>query len=100
MLGRAIAFLLAASCSLIAPALDAQAAAQPNKYELWNRGLRAAEPDPSRGVEVRDLVLQRDAGELRFDQGRLHLLQPIDGRVIGAVFVGRGRFRMAAPIRI
>jgi hypothetical protein len=83
------------------PASEARAQAPaPTAYEVWNRALRAAAPSPSRAAEVQNLVLRRDVGELAFESGRLHLLEPIEGRVVGAVFVGRGRFTMSAPIPV
>ncbi len=63
----------------------------------WYRGLRELAPDPARGAVVEGLSLERDAGTLHFDHGQVHLLQPIDGREIGAVFVGEGRFEMSTP---
>jgi hypothetical protein len=91
-----VVLLVAAACW---PAREARAQADaPTEYERWNRALRGIAPNPSRGAEVRGLVLQRDVAELALEAGRLHLLEPIDGRVVGAVFVGQGRFRMSAPI--
>src|SRR5688572_8400003 len=83
------ALLLAA-----APGAEGQAGASPSD---WHLSLRALAPDPARGAAVQGLVLARDAGTFYLDRGRIHLLQPIDGRTVGAVFVGEGRFEMAAP---
>jgi hypothetical protein len=57
-------------------------------------------PDPARSAAVRGLVLRRDAGVLELDEGRLWLLPPINGRTVGAVFVGQGNFRFTPPSAI
>jgi len=67
------------------------------EFSIWHQGLRDLRPDPTRGAEVQGLTLTRDAGTFRFLNGQIHLLEPIDGRTIGAVFVGQGLFEMAAP---
>src|SRR5262245_16955441 len=51
--------------------------------------LRAARPD-GRRVPVSGLTLSRDAFQFRFDSGAFHFLAPVEGRTLGAVFVGRG----------
>ncbi len=68
-----------------------------NELATWVRELRASAPDPSRTATVEDLTLRRDEGELHFARGILQLFTPIDGRTLGAVFVGEGTFRMTAP---
>jgi hypothetical protein len=79
-------------------ALPLDAAAQAGSSpRAWYEGIRALRPDAARGAAVQGLVLARDAGVLRFDRGQIHLLQPIAGRTVGAVFVGEGRFELAAP---
>src|SRR5688572_26210733 len=80
----------------LARATDASAQATASPSE-WHEGLRALRPDPARGTVVEGLVLARDAGTFHLDRGQIHLLQPVAGRTIGAVFVGEGRFEKAAP---
>ena len=82
------------------PLPTAVPAADSTAYDLWYAGLRAAEIDASMGAEVHDLVLERDEGTLRFSEGRLQLLAPIQGRVYGLVFVGRGTFTLTPPIDV
>ena len=43
-------------------------------------------------AEVADLTLKKDVGTFTFRTGRLVLLPPVEGRVTGAVFQGRGEF--------
>lgn len=51
--------------------------------------LRAARPK-GKAVSVKDLSLVRDAFRFRFDSGVFQFLEPVDGRVTGAVFTGEG----------
>ena len=55
--------------------------------------LRGAKPD-GRTIPVHNLVLERDAFRFQLDSGALHLLVPVGGRTIGAVFVGQGSYRL------
>lgn len=70
---------------------------QPAAYTEMYGGLRDLRPDPTRGAAVEGLRLERDAGTFHFDRGRIHLLEPVAGRTLGAVFVGEGRFELVAP---
>lgn len=56
--------------------------------------LRGARPD-GRRVPVRGLVLERDAFRFQFDSGAIHFLKPVEGRTVGAVFVGSGSYRLS-----
>jgi hypothetical protein len=56
--------------------------------------LRGAKPD-GRKIPVQNLVLERDAFRFQLDSGALYLLAPVEGRTIGAVFVGQGSFRLS-----
>jgi len=69
-------------------------------YGRWYAGLREARVDATKGAEVRDLVLERDEGTVRFAEGRLQLLEPVQGRVYGAVFIGRGSFTLSPPVPV
>ncbi|HEV7669371.1 MAG TPA: M1 family aminopeptidase [Thermoanaerobaculia bacterium] len=55
--------------------------------------LRAAKPD-GRTLPVSGLVLERDAFRFEFTSGTFHFLAPVEGRTIGAVFLGQGSFRL------
>ncbi|HEX7183057.1 MAG TPA: M1 family aminopeptidase [Thermoanaerobaculia bacterium] len=56
--------------------------------------LRNAKPD-GRKIPVQNLVLERDVFRFQLDSGAFHLLAPVDGRTIGAVFVGQGSYRLS-----
>lgn len=51
--------------------------------------------DSSRIANVRSLMIERDAGALVLEEGRLAFAKPLGGRRVAAVFVGRGSFRFA-----
>src|SRR6202047_2602748 len=56
--------------------------------------LRAARPD-GRVAAVHGLVLDRDVFHFELESGTVHFLEPVAGRTIGAVFLGRGTLRLS-----
>jgi len=56
--------------------------------------LRAARPD-GRVATVHGLVLDRDVFHFELESGVFHFLEPVAGRTIGAVFLGRGTLRLS-----
>ncbi len=97
---RSVAGAWVLCAALSAAATTAQAQVLPPPYDSLYEGLRHAEPDPDRGVRVHDVVVREDAGTIHLIDGDLSLLRPIGGKTVGAVFVGRGRFTMQAPIAV
>ena len=61
-------------------------------YDVLFDELMRMEPRAERSAEVSNLVLQRDAGRFTLQSGRLHLLTPVGGRTVAAVFTGSGIF--------
>ncbi|MBI3949654.1 MAG: hypothetical protein HY314_04270 [Acidobacteria bacterium] len=49
---------------------------------------------------VANVELKRDAGRFRLRQGTFYFFSPVKDRVIGAVFVGQGRFHMRPPTQV
>ncbi len=47
---------------------------------------------------IRGLKLQRDAALFAFEQGTFYFLNPVEDRVLGAIFLGQGVFRLAPPV--
>ncbi len=80
-------FALLAVVCIFCPS-SASAASDPT-YQA----LRASRPD-GRQIPVHNLVLERDAFRFQLDSGSLHLLKPVAGRTVGAVFLGHGSFRL------
>jgi hypothetical protein len=48
-------------------------------------------------ASVNGLVLKRDVGRFVFESGKFYLLTPVNGRTVGAVFMGTGTFSFAPP---
>ena len=93
------ALLCAAPCaSLRAQAPAAPAAAVPATYMERYHALLDVAPLKDRVADVHHLVLQRDAGQLILESGKLYLLSPVGGRTVGAVFEGSGRFVFKPPV--
>lgn len=80
-------------------ALSAQAsrsqAQVPNEYLALREAIETLEPDLSAVARVEGLTLERPAARLELTQGELALLR-LGDRVVGAVFVGSGRFTFEA----
>lgn len=95
-----VAFLAAAAMPATATAFQsatekAQAGGGPSSAKTSNpRALYAALndliPTAEDVYEVENLVLERDEIRIRLEEGKLSFYEPIDGRITGAVFSGRG----------
>lgn len=84
-----VGLAFAASCLAGALAAPLQAVTDPTYAAL-----RGARPD-GRKIPVQNLVLERDAFRFELGSGALHLLAPVGGRTVGAVFVGQGSYRLS-----
>ena len=73
----------------------AVAAAPASAYLERYRELDRIGPLSDQVADVQHLVLERDAGRLTLERGRLWLFSPVGGRTVGAVFRGSGRFAFA-----
>jgi hypothetical protein len=82
-------------------ALTASSAGQDNEQviKLYDQ-IRNASLDEQKVAEVEGLVLKRDMASFRLNKGRICLLQPIQGKVCGAVFVGEGVFEFSPPTEV
>jgi hypothetical protein len=76
--------------AVLCAALAAPLAAAPDPMYT---ALRNARPD-GRKIAVQNLSLDRDVFHFQFDSGTFHFLAPVDGRTVGAVFVGHGSYRL------
>ena len=68
------------------------ALARGNSDPLYN-ALRAARP-AGPAVAVQDLKLERDVFRFHFVRGSFQFLEPVSGRVTGAVFTGEGTWQL------
>jgi hypothetical protein len=55
---------------------------------------------PAEAYRVENIELKRDVGTLTLRTGQIVFLPPVLGRVVAAVFVGEGRFRMKPAVRL
>ena len=74
--------------------IEPNGAAQPPNTQKDYAALRADLPGGD-SATVKDLTLEREGGAFHFDAGDFYFYSPVEGRVTGAVFVGRGRFDLA-----
>lgn len=73
---------------------------KPNRDPLYQRlrqGSNAPDSFSGEYATVTNLVLQRDAGTFTLRSGELYFLAPVDGRTVGAVFIGDGEFHLVPP---
>lgn len=89
----AVAVAAACLASLAGPARGASEAPADSPKDPVYAALRAAKPD-GRTLAAKGLVLERDAFRFEFATGTFHFLAPVEGRTIGAVFLGQGTFRL------
>jgi len=67
-----------------------ETAAIPTEPRALYETLNALRPDGARVYTVKDLTLRRDVVSITFTEGKLAFLEPLGGRITGAVFSGRG----------
>jgi aminopeptidase N len=63
-----------------------------SSYEQRYTELVSTMPQLNAMAQVSGLVVERDAGRFTFESGNFHLLTPVAGRAVGAVFLGKGTF--------
>src|SRR5260370_13555678 len=51
-------------------------------------------------ILVKDFTLKRDAGTFLFKSGAFYLLEPVNGKITGAVFLGDAAFALTPPIEV
>src|SRR5260370_37097204 len=51
-------------------------------------------------IPVKDFKLKRDAGTFLFKNGIFYLLEPVNGKITGAVFLGDAAFTLTPPIEV
>jgi hypothetical protein len=86
---------------VIGPAISGIARGQ--DFDRWGQlynQIKDIPFDESKVALVESLVLRRDVAVFRLNEGRIHLFEPVGGRIIGAVFVGEGVFEFSPPTEI
>ena len=79
----------------IAP-VAAPAAAQGQAGDIMTR-LSELRLDPDRIHRIRDVTIRRDVISIAFERGVIAFLEPVEGRVTGAVFAGSGDLLLVPP---
>ena len=98
---RPFAAAVSALFLVLAGAFDLpDAAAAATEYEKVFAQLADIAPDPSRVAAVHGAILKRDLATFEFIDGQMALFRPVEGRVWGAVFTGRGTFSFRPPTEI
>ena len=72
--------------------------AQQTPYDSVFDQLKNLAPLPAAVAPVNNVVLRRDAMELRLESGTAYLLTPVSGRTVGIAFVGRGTLIFEPPL--
>jgi hypothetical protein len=90
---------LAAQLATAAGAPPAAESAARSYDVLFDELLRMS-PRADRVAEVSNLTLQRDVARFTLQSGRIHLLTPVGGRTVGAVFRGKGEFSFAPAAQV
>jgi hypothetical protein len=67
---------------------------EPNYVKLRNIKVGAE------AIHVKDFSLKREAGVFTFKSGAFQFVEPVNGRITGAVFVGDGTFVLTPPIEL
>ncbi|HXE09232.1 MAG TPA: hypothetical protein VN612_15120 [Acidobacteriaceae bacterium] len=68
--------------------------ARPANSDKIYTELRADRPG-GESFTVKDFSLKREGAVIHFDEGNFYLYSPVEGRVTGAVFEGKGEFKLA-----
>ncbi len=66
-------------------------------YQQFRQKSNAPDSFGGPAATVSGLVLHRDAATFKFNSGEIYFLAPIDGRTVGAVFLGDGDMTLTPP---
>ncbi len=61
------------------------------------RAVKSPSFDPAQVAEVADFSLRKGEATFQFEKGRFYFTEPVSGRVVSVVFIGRGRLRLPLP---
>ena len=68
-----------------------------NDYEKFYHHFKNISADENEILEVKNLVLRRDRGEILFKNGTFFFNKPFNNRIYSAVFIGEGVFSYTPP---
>jgi Peptidase family M1 domain len=79
-----------------APLSPARALANNDPFYVKLRNIHLG----AEAIPVKDFILKRDAGTFVFKTGVFRLLEPVNDKITGAVFIGEGSFSLTPPIEV
>ena len=82
------------------PVISSPAAARPLDYPSLLAAMKTLAADPSASAPVKDLMLKRDAAVFTLSSGTLRFCKPVGGRVVGAVFSGKGSYTFTPSTQV
>lgn len=93
-----IVLLLSSYSLFAAPVQGGAPAVRPNSdpFYLQLRNIKVG----TESVHVKDFTLKKDAGVFVFHSGVFSLLEPVNGKITGAVFNGDATFSMTPPTNV
>ncbi|MBA3352589.1 MAG: hypothetical protein H0U23_09230 [Blastocatellia bacterium] len=100
--------LIAAVILLVSPAFSqdikpsAPVTLVPDDAVYKNLRSLSSAPDAFSGdfATVNNLVLKKDAGIFNMSSGAIYFLKPVEGKTVGAVFIGTGEFTLSPPVDV
>jgi hypothetical protein len=92
--------ILASLLSFSAPAFAGDLAAAPSEQLLQvYKQLRSLQGS-TQGAVAENVMFKRDAATFTFEDGKLTFAAPVGGRILAALFVGRGKFELDPPTAV
>jgi len=90
--GRGLTIILALAFGLFAGLFPMKVGASQNDHPLYReiRDLQLQET----GVQVSGITIEKDAARIQLAEGDLWFFAPVKGKVLGAVFIGRGEITL------
>jgi hypothetical protein len=86
------------SAAVAAAVLAVSSFTQQTPYDSVFDQLKSLAPLPAAVASVKNVVLRRDAMELRLESGTAYLLTALSGRTVGIAFAGRGTLIFEPPL--
>ena len=84
--------------AVVAAVFAVSVLAQQSPYDSVFNQLKNLAPLPAAVAPVNNVVVHRDAMELRLESGTAYLLTPLSGRTVGIAFVGAGSLTFEPPL--
>ncbi len=96
---EAVALNVQLEIAQVDASVNIAAAVKPNTDPLYQQ-LRQNETFSGESATVNNLTLKRDAATFTLRSGEVYFLAPVEGRVVGAVFIGDGEIALTPPVEV